>query len=90
MKIQIKSLLLENIKINATFTGNKLISLFNVKDKTKFDRKYDLFYIGGCSKPMCNNNYIDDAKRRISERVKDHNRRDSKSNFGEKYYRKEQ
>ena len=59
-----KRLLPSNIKVQVSFTGNKLSSCFSIKDKTKF---------GTCPETMCNDNYIGEAKRRIFERVKDHN-----------------
>ena len=75
----IKRLLPSNIKVQVSFTGNKLSSCFNIKDKTKFEHRHDIIYLGTCPEAMCNDNYIGEAKRRIFERVKDYNSRDFKS-----------
>ena len=73
----IKRLLPSNIKVS--FTGNKLSSCFNIKDKTKFEHRHDVIYLGTCLETTCNDNYIGEAKRQIVERVKDHNGRDFNS-----------
>ena len=69
------------MKVQLSFTGNKLSSCFNVKDKAKFEHRYDLIYLGACPETACNDNYIGEAKRRIFERVKDHNGRDFNSHL---------
>ena len=76
----VKRLLPRNIKLKVYFTGNKLGSAFNVKGKTKFEHKHDVIYLGTCPE-MCNDNYIGEVKQRISERVKDCNRRGIKSHL---------
>ena len=75
----IKRLLPSNIKVQVSFTGNKLNSCFNIKDKTKFEHRHDVIYLRKCPETTCNDNYIGEAKRRIFERVKDHNGRDFNS-----------
>ena len=75
----IKRLLPSNIKVS--FTGNKLSSCFNIKDKTKFEHRHDVIYLRTCSEATCNDNYIGEAKWRIFERVKGHNGRDFNSNL---------
>ena len=77
----IKRLLPSNIKVQVSFTGNKLSSCFNIKDKTKFEHRHDVIYLGTCPETTCNDNYIGEAKRRIFERVKDYNGRDFKSHL---------
>ena len=52
----IKRLLPSNIKVS--FTGNKLSSCFNIKDKTKFEHRHDVIYLGTCPERTCNDNYI--------------------------------
>ena len=79
MRKTVKRLLLSNIKVQVSSTGNKLSSCFTIKDKTKFEHRHDVIYFGTCPETMCNDNYIGEAKRRIFERVKDHNGRDFKS-----------
>ena len=66
----IKRLLPSNIKVQVSFTGNKLSSCFSIKDKTKFEHRYGVIYLGTFSETMCNDNYNGKAKRRIFERVK--------------------
>ena len=77
----IKILLPSNIKVQVSFTGNKLNSCFNIKDKTKFEHRHDVIYLRKCPETTCNDNYIGETKRRIFERVKDYNRRDFKSHL---------
>ena len=77
----IKRLLPSNIKVQVSFTGNKLNSCFNIEDKTKFEHRHDVIYLRKCHETTCNDNYIGEAKRRIFERVKDYNGRDFKSHL---------
>ena len=77
----IKRLLPSKIKVQVSFTGNKLNSCFNIKDKTKFEHRHDVIYLRKCPETTCNDNYIGEAKRRIFERVKDYNGRDFKSHL---------
>ena len=74
----IKRLLPSNIKVQVCFTGNKLSSRFNVKDKTKFEHRHEVIYLETRTERTPNDYYIGEAKRRIFERVKDHNGRDFK------------
>ena len=67
--------------MQVSFTGNKLSSSFNIKDKTKFEHRHDVINLGTCPETTCNDNYINEAKRRILDRVKDHNGRDFKSHL---------
>ena len=69
------------MKVQLSFTGNKLSSCFNVKDKAKFEHRHDVIYLGACPETACNDNYIGEAKRRIFERVKNHNGRDFNSHL---------
>ena len=77
----IKRLLPSNIKVQVSFTGSKLSSCFNIKDKTKFEHRNDVIYLETCPETTCNDNYIGEAKRRLFERVKDHNGRDFNSHL---------
>ena len=79
MKKRLKNLLPDNGQTNAAFKGEKLSSSFNVKDKTKFPQKHDLFYHAKRAEESWNNEYVGEAARRISERVLDHNGRDKNS-----------
>ena len=77
----IKRLLPSNIKVQVSFTGNKLSSCFNIKEKTKFEHRHDIIYLGTCPETTRNDNYIGEAKRRIFERVKGHNGKDFNSHL---------
>ena len=44
----VKRLLSSNIKVQVSFTGNKLNSCFPIKDKTKSEHRYDVIYLGTC------------------------------------------
>ena len=80
-KKTINRLLPSNRKKQLSFTGSKLSSCFNIKDKAKFEQRHDVFYLGACPETTCNDNYIGQAKRRIFQRVKDHNGRDFNSHL---------
>ena len=71
----IKRLLPSNIRVQVSFTGNKLRSCFNIKDKTKFEHRHDVIYLGTSPETTGNDNYTGEAKQQIFERVKDHNGR---------------
>ena len=59
------------------YTGTKLGSNFQIKDKTKFDHKHDLVYYVKC--PECQEDYIGEIGRRLYERICDHSGKDSNS-----------
>ena len=60
------------------YTGKKLSSQFNIKDKTNFKHQHDLIYHVNCSLPTCEDNYIGETARGIHEHVENHNGRDHK------------
>ena len=72
-----------NIKTQVTFTGQKLSTQFNVKDRTKFEHKHDVIYFGKCPDrtALVIINYLGESARRISERIIDHGGRDEKSHL---------
>ena len=49
----IKRLLPSNIKVQVSFTGNKLSSCFNIKDKTRYEHRHDVIYPGTCPGTTC-------------------------------------
>ena len=81
----IKRLLLSNIKVQVSFTGNKLSSCFNINEKTKFEHRHDVIYLGTCPETTCNDNYIGEAKRQIFERVKTRLRKQSSTYFRKRF-----
>ena len=68
-----------NIETIVVYTGTKLCSNFQIKDKTKFDHKHDLVYYVKC--PECQEEYIGEIGRRLHERIYDHRGKDSKSHM---------
>ena len=78
MKKTVHKLLPETVNTQIVYTGRKLSTCFQVKDKSKFDHHYDLVYHAKCSSELCDKNYIGESGRRIAERIKDHNGRDHK------------
>ena len=74
MKRTISKILPENIKI-------RLSTCFKTKDKTKFEHQHDIIYHVRCSAENCPDDYIEEAARRVVERVKDHGGRDTKSHM---------
>ena len=82
MKSQLKKLLPSNITANVVYTGKKLASSFNIKDRTKFEHKHDVVYLGICPNQEWDDKYIGGkAKHRIEERMKDHKGRDKCSHL---------
>ena len=70
-----------NVKRQVTFTGQKLNTEFNVKDRTKFEHKHDVIYFGKCPEQNCTDNYLGESVGKISGRIIDHSRRDQKSHL---------
>ena len=64
--------------MQVTFTGEKLSTQFNVKDRTEFEHKHDVIYFGKCPEQNCSDNHLGESARRISERFIDHGGRDKK------------
>ena len=81
MKKTAHKLLMETVNIQIAYTGRKLSTCFQIKDKSKFDNQNDLVYHANCPSELCDKNYIGESHRHIAERVKDHNGRDHKSHI---------
>ena len=79
MKKRLKKLLPSNVKTSISYSAVKLSSKFRVKDKTKFEHRNDIVYLCKCPEINCKQTYIGETKRRIIERVIDHNKRDKNS-----------
>ena len=77
----VRKLLPKKLTLQITYTGKKLSSQFNIKNKTNFVRQHDLIYHVNCPLPTCKDNYIGETARRIREPIKDHNGRDHKSHM---------
>ena len=61
------------------YTGTKLGSNFQIKDKTKFNNKHDLVYYVKC--PEYQEDYIGEIGRRLHERICELSGKDSKSHM---------
>ena len=79
MRKNLDSALPITVKPIITFNSNKLGSNFNIKDQTKFEHNNNLVYMCTCPYKNCNASYIGETKKRINERIIDHNKRDKKS-----------
>ena len=64
--------------MQVSFTDNKLSLFFISEDKTKFEYRHDVNFLGICPETTCNDNGTGEAKRLIFEVVKHHNSRDIK------------
>ena len=74
-----KEILPNNVKPQIAFTGRKVGTSFQIKDKTEMKHNHDIVYNNKYSEEQCNENYIGETGRRISERIIDHAGRDLKS-----------
>ena len=90
MRKRLKTLLPDNIKTDVAFQGKQLRSFFNIENKTKFLHKHDFVYHAKCAEENCNDDYVGEIARRISERVLDHSGRDKKSHILKHQIEKEQ
>ena len=81
LKRNLNKRLPNNVKMQVTFTCQKLSSQFNVKDRTKFGLKHGIIYFGKCPEENSINNYLGESARRISEQIIDHGDRDQKSHL---------
>ena len=54
LNISLKRILHDNVKTRATYTGPKLGTKFQIKDKMKDQHKHDLVYYIKCPEPTCN------------------------------------
>ena len=77
MKKRVKTLLPSNIRINLVFTGSKISTCFQLKNKIKLKNNHDIVDHRICPENDCSENYIEETARRISERVNDHTGKDA-------------
>ena len=76
MSRQLNKRLKDDAKVMITYQRNKFSSRFLVKDQTKFEHSNDIVYCCKCPENDCDDFYIGETDRRISERIIDHNKRD--------------
>ena len=74
MQKQINRVLPDDVKLIVSYTGKKLSTCFNVKDKTVFNHEYDIVYQAKCPEESCPLDYVGESGRRVLERVKDDGR----------------
>ena len=74
-----RKVLPNNVKPRIAFTVRKVGTSFEIKDKTEMKYNHDIIYYNECPEEQCNENYIAETGRRISERIIDHAARDSNS-----------
>ena len=79
MNRQLNKHLKNDVKVMIMYQGTKLSSRFQVKEETKFEHRNDVVYCCKCSEKVCDNFYIGETDRRISERIIDHDKRDKNS-----------
>ena len=76
MRKRPKTMLPGNVKLDVAFQGKQFSSCFNIKDKTKFSHKHDIVYHAKCAEESCNDDYVGETARPISERVLNQSGRD--------------
>ena len=72
VKRHITNLLPEQEEVALVFTGTKLGTKFNIKDKTSKEHQHDLTYSVVCPDRNCNEGYNGETGRRLIERVHEH------------------
>ena len=70
-----------NVKTCTTDSGNKVSSKFHLKDQTKKDHQHDVVCHAKCPEQLCTEDYTGDTDRRLTERVKKHSGKNSKSHL---------
>ena len=81
MNNSLKHILPDNVKTRVTYTGQKLGTKFQNKDKTKDQHKHNVVYYSKCPEPTCNEDDLDKTERRIIERSADHSGKDKQSHL---------
>ena len=80
-KKQFKRTLPDVIKTIISCKSTKLSTKLPVKNKTDFQYKHHVMYYGKCPNEGCKDDYVGETKRRIVERIKDHNSKDNCSHL---------
>jgi len=71
----------ENIEIKTVYTGTKLETQFNVKDRTDFKHQHNIVYKANCPDQTCEAMYVGETARRIDSRIDEHAGKDNKSHI---------
>ena len=78
-RITLTSVIPANNTCKFIYTGTKLASKFNIKDKISKEHKHDLIYKAQCRNLNCDETYIGEIKRRFSELVVEPSNGDDKA-----------
>ena len=79
MNRQLNKHLKDEVKIMITYQGTKLLSKLQAKEPTKFEHRNDVASCSKCPENDCDDFYIGETDRRMSERIIHHNKRDKNS-----------
>ena len=74
-----RRMLPNNVNPWIAFTGRKVSTSFQIKDKTEMKHNQNIVYYNECQEEQSNESNISENGRRIGERIIDHAGRDSKS-----------
>ena len=77
----INHVLPNDVNTRITYTGHKLNTRFQIKDKTAQIHTHDLVYSVKCSDQSCNQDYLGEPGRRIIETTADHSGKDKHSHL---------
>ena len=72
MQKQVNLVLLDDVKMIVSYTGKKLGTCFNAKDKTVFNHEHNIVYYPKCPEEPHPHDYVGETGRRVLEQVKDH------------------
>ena len=77
----IKGIVPNNVNTQIAYTGHKLNTRFQIKDKIAQIHKLDLIYYVKCPDQLCNQDYLDETGCRIIETAADHSEKDKHSHL---------
>ena len=71
----------DTISVRTTFSGTKLTSRFNLKDRVKKIHQHDIIYQATCPATGCHATYFGETSRRLSTRAEEHAGKDKNSHI---------
>ena len=81
----IKRIVSNDVNTRITYTGHKLNTRFQIKDNTAQLHKHNIVYKVKCPDQSCNQDYLGETGRRITERTTDHSGKDKHSHLQQLY-----
>ena len=81
IKKQLTRTLPDNIKTTITYKRTKFSTKFSVKSKTDFQHRHNIVYYGKCPSEGWKDGYVGQTKRRVVEKMKEHNDKDKSSHL---------